>query len=181
MIKVIRGLIMVLLPAIVMAASGDIDATKSTIIATFKQEGVSVDAPFKKFTGRIVYDATNAAKASATIEVETGTLDVGGEEYNAEVRKKAWFDSATFPNASFHSTAIKADAKNHFTATGTLSVKGKAITVTVPVAVQDTAGVNAFDGTLVISRAAFGIGDPVWNDVLDDKVSVRFHLVTAKQ
>jgi len=36
---------------------------------------------------------------------------------------------------------------------------------------------QSFDGTLVISRKYFAIGDPDWNDVVDDKVSVKFHLV----
>jgi hypothetical protein len=34
-----------------------------------------------------------------------------------------------------------------------------------------------FDGAFEISRAYFGIGDKEWNEVVDDKVKVRFHLV----
>ena len=161
----------------VLAADTNIDAAKSTVIATFKQEGVPVDAPFRKFSGRIVYDAKNVAAATASLDVETGSLDIGDEMYSAEVRKPAWFDSARFPNATFRSTAIKPVAAGRFDATGTLTIKGKAATITVPVTAQ--AATNAFDGTLVISRKAFGIGDPAWNDVLDDKVSVRFHLIST--
>ena len=180
MINATRAVMMLLLPAIVLAASGDIDAGKSTIIATFKQEGVAVDNPFKKFSGRIVYDANKVAASSAMIEVETASFDMGGEEYNAEVRKKAWFDSASYPKAVFQSTSIKAEGANKFTATGTLSIKGKSVNLSVPVSVQSASGVNAFDGTIIISRAAFGIGDKAWNDVVDDKVTVRFHLVGTK-
>lgn len=159
-----------------LAADTNIDSGKSTLIATFKQEGVSVDAPFLKFSGRIVYDAKNATAATAVIDVETGSLDFGNESYSAEVRLPAWFDSAKFPMATFRATAIKPISVGRFDATGTLSIKGKAVTITVPVSVQ--AAANAFDGTLVISRKAFGIGSAIWDDVLDDKVSVRFHLVS---
>ncbi len=158
-----------------LAADSNIDATKSTLIATFKQEGVPVDAPFRKFSGRIVYDAGNVAAASAALDVETGSLDIGDEMYSAEVRKPAWFDTAKFPTATFRSTAIKPVSAGHFDATGTLTIKGKAVTLTIPI----TATSNAFDGTLVISRKAFGIGDPAWNDVLEDKVSVKFHLIST--
>ncbi|MES1146937.1 MAG: YceI family protein [Solimonas sp.] len=168
------------MPVVVTAASGDIDSSKSTLTATFKQEGVAVDNPFKKFTGHIVYDAGNVAASSAMIEVETASFDMGSEEYNAEVRKKAWFDSATYPEAVFKSSSIKADGVNKFTATGTLSIKGRSVNLSVPVSVQTTAGVNSFDGTITISRAAFGIGDPAWNDVLEDKVTVHFHFVNVK-
>jgi polyisoprenoid-binding protein YceI len=162
-----------------LAADNNIDAAKSTLIATFKQEGVAVDAPFKTFSGRIVYDPANVAAASAALDVDTGSLDIGDEAYSAEVRKKVWFDSAAFPKATFRSTAIKAGAAGHFDATGTLTVKGKALTVTVPVSMQNGAGGTAFDGSFAISRKAFGIGDPTWNDVLDDNVKVRFHLVSS--
>jgi len=54
--------------AFVATAAGDptIDASKSSIIATFRQEKVPVDAPLKKFNGRIDYNAAqpNAAKAA---------------------------------------------------------------------------------------------------------------------
>lgn len=162
-----------------LAADSNIDTAKSTMVATFKQEGVPVDAPFKRFSGSIIYDAKNMAGATAVLEVDTGSLDIGDEAYNAEVRKKTWFDSATYPKATFRSTAIKAGVAGQFDATGTLSIKGKASTITVPVKVQTSAGISAFDGALTISRKTFGIGDPAWEDVLDDKVSVRFHLVST--
>jgi polyisoprenoid-binding protein YceI len=155
-------------------------ATKSTVVATFKQEGVAVDTPFTRFSGKINYDAKNVAAATALIEVETASLDVGDPGYNAEVAKKSWFDSATHPKAVFRSTAIKPVAANRFDATGTLTVKGKVQTITVPVTVSATPAGNAFDGSFAISRKAFGIGDPVWDDVLEDKVNVKFHLVGGR-
>jgi polyisoprenoid-binding protein YceI len=161
----------------VAAADGNIDAAKSSLIATFRQEHVPVDAAFRRFSGRIVYDAMNAAAANVALDVETGSLDLSDESYNAEVRKKSWFDSAAFPNATFRSTAFKSHAPGRLDATGALTIKGKTLTVTIPINVSIVSGVTAFDGTLVISRKAFGIGDPAWNAVLDDQVGVRFHMV----
>jgi len=166
--------------AVALAADSALDPAQSTMVATFKQENVPVDAPFRKFSGRINYDAANAAAASASIDVETGSFDIGDAAYNAEVRKPAWFDSGKFPLASFRSTAIKPLSATRFAATGTLTIKGKVLTITVPIDVVPAAGAAAgstFNGTLTLSRQAYGIGDPQWNDVLDDQVSVRFHLV----
>jgi polyisoprenoid-binding protein YceI len=161
------------------AADSNIDAAKSTVVATFKQEGVPVDAPFKTFSGRIVYDPANAGAATASLEADTASLDIGDEAYNAEVRKKSWFDSAAYPKATFQSTSIKPGGAGRFDATGTLTVKGRVQTITVPVTVNAAEGASAFDGNFVISRTAFNIGDPAWNDVLDDKVTVRFHLLSS--
>lgn len=167
--------------AFVATAAGDpsVDASKSSIIATFRQENVPVDAPLKKFNGRIDYNATQPNAAKAALEVDTASLDLGTADYNAEIRKKAWLDSATYPKASFISTSVKPGASGHFDATGTLTLKGKTQTLTVPVtATGGTAGTPmVFDGVFEISRAYFNIGDKEWNDVVDDKVRVRFHLV----
>jgi polyisoprenoid-binding protein YceI len=154
-----------------------VDPAKSSIIVTFRQENVPVDAAFKSFNGRIDYDPTHPGAAKAAMEITTGSLDLGSEEYSAEVRKKNWFDSATYGTATFNSTAIKPGAIGHFDATGILTLKGKTQTVTVPVSVTTAANSTIFDGELQISRSYFGIGDPEWNDVVDDKVRVKFHIV----
>ena len=167
--------------ALALAEDAGIDLPHSTISATFKQESVPVDAPFRKFKGHIHYDASNPAGASASIDVETGSFDIGDPAYNAEVRKQAWFDSASFPFASFRSTAARAISATRFEVTGNLFVKGRSLSITVPINIV-AAGVNtAFDGTLPVSRKAFGIGDPSWNDVIEDQVNVRFHLVNASR
>lgn len=171
-----------MLPAFAALAAdtgNNIDVAKSSIVATFKQSGVPVDSPFKKFTGRIVYDAANVAASSATVEVETASLDIGDEDYNAEVRKKQWFDAATYPKITFKSTAIKSTAPGSFVATGTLTVKGKAQTISVPITAKKVATGTAFEGGFTISRKTYGLGDPLWEDVLEDKVSVRFSLIST--
>jgi polyisoprenoid-binding protein YceI len=160
-------------------AAGDasIDGTKSTIVATFRQENVPVDAPFRKFSGHILYDPAAPAAAKALLDVDTGSFDLGSEDYNTEVRKKGWFDSATYPKASFVSSAIKPGGVGHFEATGTLTLKGKTLSISVPVTVGRVGSAQSFDGSLVISRKYFAIGEPDWSDVVDDKVNVKFHLV----
>ena len=159
------------------ATSPGIDAAKSTLIVTFKQESVPVDAPFKRFSGHIEYDPAAPAAAKAGLEVSTASLDLGSEDYNSEVRKKDWLDSAAYPTATFASTAIKLGAAGHFDATGTLTLKGKTQTLTIPVTVGKSGAATSFDGELTISRNYFGIGDKDWNDVLDDKVRIKFHLI----
>lgn len=150
------------------------------VTASFKQEGVEVENPFTKFTGRIAFDPAKVEASTALLEVETGSYDFGDPAYNAEVRKKAWFDSAAFPKAKFQSTAIKAGAAGGFTATGQLTLKGRVQTIAVPVKVSVAGGRTTFDGSFAISRKAFGIGDPIWEGVVDDKVTIKFHLTGGK-
>ena len=155
-------------------------ATQSKVVATFKQAGVAVESPFTRFTGTISYDPQNVGASRAHITVDTASLDVGDPAYNAEVAKQSWFDSATYPQGEFRSTSIKPLAANRFEATGTLTIKGKAQSIVVPVSVATTSAGSVFDGSFAISRRAFGIGDPSWDSVLEDKVLVKFHLVGGR-
>jgi polyisoprenoid-binding protein YceI len=162
--------------AFALAADDAIEAGQSTIVATFRQMNVPLDAAFRRFSGTVVYDATHPAGARAAVDVEVSSLDIGDESYNAEVRKAAWFDSTHFPVASFRSTTISPGGADHFEATGTLSIKGRTQTITVPVEVKHAAHATAFDGHFELSRKYFGVGDPDWDEVLDDKVQLHFHL-----
>ena len=162
------------------ASGANLDPARSTVVATFKQEGAAVNAPFTQFSGRIVYKPDGVAASSATIEVVTGSLDLGDETYNDEVRRPEWFDSAKHPNAAFRSTSIEAAGDGAFKATGELSIKGIKKTITVPISVANADGGQSFEGSLEVSRKAFNIGEPIWDEVLEDKVVVRFHLVVSK-
>lgn len=171
------GLALLAASGLLMAAPVSVGpGTRSTLTATFKQEGVAVENPFTRFTGRIDYDPKNVAAATAQIEVEMASYDIGDPLYSAELAKKSWFDAATHPKGTFRTTAVKPVSATRFDATGTLTLKGKSQTITVPVTVTGT----AFDGSFTISRKAFGIGDPVWDGAVDDQILVKFHLVGGR-
>ena len=150
---------------------------QSTLIASFKQQAVTVDAPFKRFDGSIHYDPAHAGDTRATLHVDMNSLDIGDEDSDAEVRGASWFDSAHYPTATFESTHILPRDAQHFDATGNLTIKGRTRPVTVTVGVAPAAHGFAYDGSFELSRRDFGIGDPQWDSVLDDHVRVRFHLL----
>jgi polyisoprenoid-binding protein YceI len=162
--------------ASIAAADRLIDA-KSTLSATFTVEKVPVEAPFQKFSGRIDYDPANPTAAKASLEVQTASLDIGSPDYNEEVQNKKWFDVAHFPKGTFVSTAVVVKGPGKLQATGNLTLKGKTAPVTVLVSVSKVGALTQFDGAFDLSRKAYGIDDPQWNDVLEDKVKVKFHLL----
>jgi len=161
-------------------AALSIDASKSKVTATFKQMSVPVEGAFTRVAGSISFDAAKPQAATARIEIDTASFDLGMEDYNAEVRKKEWFDSAAHPKASFVSSGFSALGGDRYQATGKLSLKGKTIDVSVPVKVRSEATATVFEGSLPISRKTFGIGDAGWNEVVEDVVSVQFHIVQPR-
>lgn len=166
-----------LLTSVAVPAALGIDAGKSKVTATFKQMNVPVEGTFTKASGSIQFDAAKPEAASASIQIDTAGFDLGMDDYNAEVRKKEWFDSKAYPQATFVSTGFKTLGAERYQASGKLSIKGKSIDISVPVTVKREAAATVFTGALPVSRKIFGIGDAGWNEVVDDTVTVNFRIV----
>ncbi|WP_293367610.1 YceI family protein [Nevskia sp.] len=158
------------------AAERAIDPAKSTISAVFTQIGVPVEAPFTKFTGRVDHDPAKPADAKAVLDIDTASFDIGDDDYNAEVRKPEWFDTAKYPKATFTATGLTPAANGSFTAAGKLSLKGRTAELKVPVTVKADAAGSSYSGKLIISRKAFSIGDPAWEDTVEDTVTIQFRI-----
>jgi polyisoprenoid-binding protein YceI len=161
------------------AAALKTDPAKSTVTATFKQMNVPIDAKFKKFTANIDYDAAKPDAAKASVEVDTGSMDLGDADYNKEVAKKEWFNAAQFPKATFISSSIKPAGTGKLTVTGKLTIKGKTTDVTFPLTVKTEGKTQVFDGAVPIKRLAYNIGEGEWKDtsMVADDVTIKFHVV----
>jgi polyisoprenoid-binding protein YceI len=170
-----------------LAASGSalaqVDMSKSTVTAISKQMNVPVEGKFNKFTAQIAFDPAKPAAGTAQVTVDTSSYDLGDESYNEQVRGKEWFDSKTYPTATFVSSAIAASGNNQFKVTGKLTMKGKSQTVVVPVTVTKQGAANVYDGAVSIKRSQFDIGTGEWKDtsVVADDVTIKFHIVSASK
>ena len=164
------------------AAALKTDPAKSSVAAVFKQMNVPVEAKFKTFTAQIDYDAAKPESAKASVDIQTASMDLGDAEYNREVAKKEWFNTAQFPKASFISTSIKPAGAGKLNVAGKLTIKGKTADVSFPLTVKAEAGKQVFEGQLPIKRLAFNIGEGEWKDtsMVADEVVIKFR-VTAGQ
>ena len=158
------------------------DPAKSRVSAVFKQMNVPVEAPFKKFTAAIDYDAGKPEQGKASVEIDTASLDVGDADMNKEVAKKDWFNAAQFPKASFVSSSIKPAGAGKLTVSGKLAIKGKSTDVSFPMTVKSEVGKQVFEGALPIKRLTYNIGEGEWKDtsMVADEVIIKFR-VTAGQ
>jgi polyisoprenoid-binding protein YceI len=158
------------------------DVAHSSVSATFKQMNVPVESNFKRFSAQIDYDAAHPDKATARVDIDTASFDLGSAEYNREVAKKDWFDSAQFPKASFVSTAIRPAGAGKLNVTGKLTIKGRTQDVSFPVSIKPEGGKQVFDGQLPIKRLAFNIGEGEWKDtsMVADEVVIKFHVAASQ-
>lgn len=157
------------------------DPAKTSVSAVFKQMNVPVEATFKKFTIAIDYNPQTPGAATAKVEIDTASLDLGDAEMNREVAKKEWFNASQYPKATFVSSSIKPAAGGKLTVTGKLTIKGKTAEVTFPLSVKHDAGKQIFEGALPIKRLAFNIGEGEWKDtsMVADDVTIKFRVTAA--
>lgn len=153
----------------------------SRIGFSYKQMGVAMDGRFARADIALAFDPARPEAGRASIDIDLASIDTGSAEANAEVVGKAWFDAARHPRASFRSSAVKALGNNRYEAAGTLTIKGRSRDVVAPFSFSPQANGAAFDGSFVIRRADFAIGEGDWADfsLVANEIVVRFHVQAA--
>lgn len=151
---------------------------QSEIAFVSTQMGVPVDGRFGRFDAQISLDPKHPETGRVALTIDTASATLGAAEADAELPKPNWFASASFPQASFRSGAIKGLGGGRFEVAGTLTIKGVAQPVVVPVQLTQGGGVSVASGSFTIRRLAFRIGDAEWADtaLVADNVLVRFKL-----
>ena len=154
---------------------------QSEISFVSKQMGVPVEGKFKLWMAQIAFDPKKPEAGKIGFTIQTGSASFGSAETDAEVPKAPWFNVATFPQASFQSSAIKALGGGKFEVRGALLIKGASQPVVVPVSVTQAGGASTASGSFVIKRLDFKIGDGEWADtsLVANDVQVKFKLALS--
>ncbi len=151
---------------------------QSEIVFTSTQMGVPVEGRFKKFDAKIALDPKQPATGSVSFTIDAASATLGIAETDAELVKPNWFDTAKFAQASFKSSAVKGLGAGKFEVAGTLSIKGSAQPVVVPVTVTQSGANSVATGSFTIKRLVYKIGEAEWADtsLVANDVTVRFKL-----
>ena len=151
---------------------------QSSVNFEAKQMGVPIKGQFKKFDAKINFDVAKPETSKIHFTIDTGSATVNSKESDAELPKAEWFNVVKFPQATFDSSAIKAVGGGKFQVDGTLTIKGSAQKVSLPVTLTQSGTTTTAAGTLALKRLAFKIGDGDWADtsMVADEVKVDFKL-----
>ena len=158
-------------------------AAGGSIAFVAAQAGVPLRGGFERFDAQLHLDtahldAAHLASASVSVRVEVGSLNAGGRDANELLAGPGFFDLAHFPEARFTAERFSALPSGTLRAHGSFTLKGKTVSLPVDFTLVDAAGRRWIEGTFVISRLAFGIGQGEWADTgtLEDAVRVEFRL-----
>jgi polyisoprenoid-binding protein YceI len=155
-----------------------VNTAQSEIAFTSKQMGVPVDGKFRKFEAQIAFDPKKPEVAKIGFTIDLASVTFGAADTEAEVAKADWFDTKKFPQATFQSTSVKTTGPGKFEVAGTLTIKGAAQAVAVPVTLTQSGAVTIAAGSFAIKRLDFRIGDGDWKDtsMVANEVQVKFKL-----
>lgn len=158
-----------------------VQASESAVMFGYTQMGVAMEGKFSRFTSQLAFDPARLANARATIDIDIASIDTGVDEANEEVVGKQWFDTRTYPTASFVSSGLKSLGGNRYEAGGKLSIKGRTRDVVVPVTFTEAGARGRFDGVLNIKRLDYAIGEGAWSDVgtVANEIQIKFHFVVT--
>jgi len=161
------------------AAAPQLQAAGSELLFVSRQMGVPVEGRFKKFDAQLSFDPKKPEAGRVAFTIDLGSASLGAPEFDAELGKAAWFDSKRLPQASFQSSAIKALGGGKFEVSGKLSLKGQTRDLSVPISLSQAGGITTANGSFVLKRLEFKIGDGEWADtsMVANEVQVKFKLL----
>lgn len=173
-------LLLVLLSSPLHAAEfNQVQADKSAVTFAYKQMGVPSEGKFRKFTAAVAFDPAKLTTASAQIDIDLASIDTGSKEGDEEVAGKLWFNTKSYPQARFVSSVVKALGGNRYEVVGKLTIKGRTQEVSAPFTYRPEGAAAVFDGSFVLKRLDYAIGEGIWADVgtVANEVRITFHVV----
>ena len=152
---------------------------QSDISFVAKQMGVPLDGKFGKFDAQVALDIKKSEAGKIAFSIDLGSAVVGDAETIKELKKPEWFNVGKFPTATFASSSIKPAGAGKMELAGTLSIKGTARPLTLPVTLTPgSSGVTFAQGSFTLKRVDFKIGEGDWADIsiVANDVVVKFKL-----
>jgi len=160
-----------------------VNETASTISFTYQQMGNRVYGTFSQFAATLDFDPDKPEAAHAELTIQLASIDAGSPDANDELQRPSWFDTATYPVATFISSRITPLGNRRYEVTGQLTLKGISRNVSATILLKPDNGIGIFDGEFVLKRGDFKIGEGEWagDAVVSNDINIRFRVVAPEQ
>lgn len=178
-------------PAFAATETWAIDKDHSTVSFQVRHLLTNVRGQFEVFSGTVLLDPQRPEQGSVQLSIDAKSIDTDNAKRDEHLRNPDFFDVAKHPQITFASKKVVALAPNRFAVAGTLTMRGVAREVTLPVELLGTSkdpwgNTRAGFGTkLTLNRKDYGIE---WNKSLDgggyllgDDVEIDIQLEAIRQ
>ncbi|HZT76955.1 MAG TPA: YceI family protein [Vicinamibacterales bacterium] len=147
-----------------------IDPAHSELLFQVRHLVTKVRGRFTRFTGTIELDDQQPQRSSLRLEIDAASVDTSTADRDAHLRSADFFDVEHYPTLTFVSTHVHKQSEERYDVTGTLTIRGVAKPVTLPVTflglAKDPWGNTraGFETEITINRKDFGL---MWNAALE--------------
>jgi polyisoprenoid-binding protein YceI len=152
------------------ARTFSIDKSHSEVTFQVRHLLTKVRGRFTDFNGTVVFDEAQPEHSSVTLSIDTTSIDTASADRDAHLRSGDFFAVDQHPAITFASTKVTKKSAELFDVEGTLTIRGTAKTITLPVtylgmATDPWGNARAgFETEITINRKDFGLN---WNAALE--------------
>ena len=158
------------LVAVKAAQTYAIDKMHSEVAFQVRHLLTKVRGRFTEFAGTVVLDQEHPERSSASLTIDASSVDTGTPDRDNHLRSDDFFAVGTYPTLTFTSSQVVKTGDDTYDVVGTLTIRGVAKEITLPVTYLGTAkdpwgNVRAgFETSLTLNRKDFGL---TWNAALE--------------
>lgn len=145
--------------------------------------GEPVNGSFRNWDAKISFCEDNPAAASIAANVSLASADTADSTRDENLKGSSFFDVGAFPKARFTARGFTPAGPGRYTASGTLSLRGKSRPVRLTFSLKVNGDKASAQGSTRISRLAFGVGTDEWaaTDQIADPVAVNFSIQARRK
>ncbi len=172
LLAVLPGLFATAVPA--SAQEWAVDKANTQIIFEGSAGGQIVSGLFRQYQIEVHFDPEEPENVELAAAIDLNSLSTGNPEVDRTLLGAEWFNTATYPVASFRAVSMQETGEGRFEMGGDLTIKGMTKRISVPFTLDVQQGDGLARAEFVISRADFRLGPagPVAGAVVDDLVRV---------
>jgi polyisoprenoid-binding protein YceI len=147
-----------------------IDKVHSEVAFQVRHLLTKVRGRFGEFSGTVLFDQDHPEHSSASLTIDASSIDTGTPDRDTHLRSDDFFAVDTYPTLTFKSSHVVKTGDDTYDVIGTLTIRGVAREVTLPVSYLGTAkdpwgnARAGFEASLTLNRKDFGL---TWNAALE--------------
>ena len=130
----------------------------SRIVFTATWLGKPVTGAFGRWTGAIDFDPAAPATAAVAVTVDLASAKTGDPTVDDALPGDDWFGIKAGPQARFATSKVVAAGPGKYVATGTLTLHGRTVPVTLPFDLVVAGDTATMSGRAMLDRRAWKLG-----------------------
>ena len=136
--------------------------------------GQTISGLFKEYQIEVHFDPDEPKEADIAAAIDLNSISTGQSQVDRTLAGAEWFNTETYPVASFRAVAVKRAGEDKYEMRADLTIKGTTKRITVPFTLDVKKGEAMARAEIVINRLDFRVGPsgPVAGAVVDDQVKV---------